>query len=124
MGFTNAGKQEVLDWIIGAGSAVAPTHIGVGTGSTSFNVTQTALDSEVYPDTVDRNAISATSRTGRQGTLEIVLLSTDLGTDPTITETGLFNAATSGDMFTRNVFNGVSKDGNTEVQIIEVLRFI
>lgn len=123
MAFTNAGKQEILDWLTG-GSVTIPSHIGVGEGTTGFDITQTGLVTELFPDATDRNSIVDTSRTGRQATFDIVIGAAELTTDPTITETGIFNAATAGDMFTRNVFNGVAKDGDTEVQIIEIVRVI
>ena len=123
MVLTNTGKQEILDWIVG-NSATAPSHIGVGTGTTAANVTQTALGTEVYPDAVDRNSIVTGTRTGRQATVEIVVASTELTTDPSITEVGSFNASTAGDMFTRSVFNGVAKDADTEIQVIDVFRFL
>lgn len=126
MGITDVGKQQILEWLIG-NSPGFPTHIGVGSGTTGFNATQTALVTEAFPDGADRNLKDAATRAGKQATIEMLVKATDLnGTaDPDgITEAGLFDSATSGNMFSRNVFNSVPKDDDTEITVIENIRFV
>lgn len=78
------------------------THMAVGTGTTSAAAGQTALVSEN-----DRNALTSTTVTNNT----IIYVATWAAGDATaaLTEAGVFDAASGGDMLCRTKFNVVNK---------------
>ena len=80
----------------------AMSHMAVGTGTTSAAAGNTTLVTEL-----DRNALTSTTVT----TNEIAYVCTWAAGDGTgaITEAGLFNASSGGDMLCRTVFSVVNK---------------
>lgn len=109
MAFTLNGKEELAKWLNGD-SATAPTHIGYGTGTTIQNETDTALETES-----SRTGISS-NRSVRNVTLSIVIPSTE-AIGESITEIGVFNASTSGTLFTRDVFSAIAKTSLFDIQV-------
>ena len=109
MTFTNAGRNEVRDWLAGV-SATAPNSIGVGTGTTSATVNDTALGTEVFRQTI--TAVTSPFL----AMFEMVMTTVD-ATGSSLSEFGLFNNTTgSGDMFLRNTFAPVDKTSAIEIQ--------
>ncbi len=80
----------------------AMSHMAVGTGTTAAAAGNTTLVTEL-----DRNALTSTTVT----TNEIAYVCTWAAGDGTgaITEAGLFNASSGGDMLCRTVFSVVNK---------------
>ena len=78
------------------------THMAVGTGTTQALATQTSLVSEN-----DRNALTSTTVTNNT----IIYVATWAAGDATaaLTEAGVFDAASGGDMLCRTKFNVVNK---------------
>jgi len=78
------------------------THMAVGTGTTSAAAGQTALVSEN-----DRNALTSTTVTNNT----IIYVATWAAGDATaaLTEAGVFDASSGGDMLCRTVFTVVNK---------------
>tara|TARA_B110000858_G_scaffold137248_1_gene155903 strand:- start:318 stop:740 length:423 start_codon:yes stop_codon:yes gene_type:complete len=78
------------------------THMAVGTGTTVAAAGQTALVSEN-----DRNALTSTTVTNNT----IIYVATWVAGDATaaLTEAGVFDAASGGDMLCRTKFNVVNK---------------
>ena len=78
------------------------THMAVGTGTTDAAAGQTALVSEN-----DRNALTSTTVTNNT----IIYVATWVAGDATaaLTEAGVFDAASGGDMLCRTKFNVVNK---------------
>lgn len=110
MVFTTTGKEEIMKWMAGD-SSTAPTHIATGVGTISANESDSSLGSEV-----GREAINSTSRDGKKVTYTITLDSLQLnGND--LTEVGLLNASTNGDLFQRSVFAAISKTNAFEIQV-------
>jgi hypothetical protein len=95
-----AGKNWVADRMNDANTVM--THMAVGTGTTEALVTQTALVTEN-----DRNALTSTTVTANA----IAYVATWAAGDATaaITEAGIFDAASAGDMLARTKFNVVNK---------------
>jgi len=99
---TTAGLNEIRDWL-GGESATAPTHCAWGTGTTAVDASDTTLEGEQ-----ERNAFITTSRTDNITSFESILLKTEAnGSD--ITKSGLFNAASSGDLFCETKFGAINK---------------
>jgi len=111
MVFTQSGKNEIRDWMVGSAST-APLTLAIGTDTTSAIDTDTALGAEVI-----RKSFSATSTSPFNVVFE-ALLSTVEATGSTTSEVGLFNSTTgtAGEMFVRNTFAPISKTSSIEIQ--------
>ena len=95
-----AGKNWVADRMNNANTVM--THMAVGTGTTEALAAQTALITET-----DRNALTSTTVTDNA----VAYVATWAAGDATaaLTEAGIFDAASSGDMLARTVFSVVNK---------------
>jgi len=76
------GIYDILDLLVGAGSI--PSHIAVGTGTTSPQSTDTALENEVY-----RVALTDSYRSGSQAVFSAFIDSASAN-GYTLSEVGLF----------------------------------
>tara|TARA_R110002012_G_scaffold176920_1_gene341796 strand:- start:192 stop:617 length:426 start_codon:yes stop_codon:yes gene_type:complete len=96
-----AGKSFVASRMKDTTKA-AMTHMSIGTNSTAAAASDTTLGTEI-----DRNALTSTTVTANA----IAYVATYAAGDGTgaITEAGLFNASSGGDMLCRTVFNVVNK---------------
>ena len=101
-----AGKNWVADRMNDANTVM--THMALGTSTTAAAAGQTALVSEL-----DRNAL--TSTTVSTNTIACTWAAGD-GTGA-ITEAGIFDAASSGDMLARTVFSVVNKAASDSITI-------
>ncbi len=95
-----AGKNWVADRMNNANTVM--THMAVGTGTTVAAAGNTALVTET-----DRNALTSTTVTNNA----VAYVATWAAGDATaaLTEAGIFDAASSGDMLARTVFSVVNK---------------
>ena len=95
-----AGKNWVADRMNNANTVM--THMAVGTGTTAAAAGNTTLVTEN-----DRNALTSTTVTGNA----IAYVATWAANDATaaLTEAGIFDAASGGDMLCRTVFTVVNK---------------
>lgn len=109
---TTAGKQGAADQILASPSLNKPTHMAVGTGSPSG----TALGTEL-----DRNALTSKNRSGAVVTMIGDWAAGD-GTGA-ITEAGIFDAASTGNMWTSNSFSVINKAAGDTLQITWTLTF-
>ncbi len=124
--FTNAGAAIVTNRIIQAGTA--PKNIGWGTGTTGAAVTDTALVTEVAPTTSGGRTVGTESRTTITNTndnYQVVGTVTATLAGPTaITEAGLFDAVTAGNLLTRGVFSAVNTVLGDSIQFTFGLKFV
>lgn len=104
-----AGKEYVASRIKDA-SATAMSHMAIGTGSTAAAASQTALGSESA-----RTGLTSTTVSGA----DIVYVDTFAAGTGTgaITEAGIFNASSGGDMLCRTVFSVVNKGASDAMTI-------
>ena len=88
----------------------AMSHMAVGTGTTAAAAGNTTLVTEL-----DRNALTSTTVTNN----EVAYVCTWAAGDGTgaITEAGLFNASSGGDMLCRTVFSVVNKSSADSMTI-------
>ena len=95
-----AGKNWVADRMNDANTVM--THMAIGTGTNTAVVGDTTLQTEL-----DRNALTSTTVTANA----VAYVATWAATDGTgaITEAGIFDAASSGDMLARTDFSVVNK---------------
>ena len=96
----SAGKDWVADRMNNANTVMS--HMAVGTGTTAAAAGNTALVTEN-----DRNALTSTTVTDNA----IAYVATWAAGDATaaITEAGIFDASSGGDMLARTVFSVVNK---------------
>lgn len=98
----NAGKAALANIEIGAGTA--PTHIAIGTGLTAAAAGDTTLQTEVYRGAATRVRVTTTvTNDTSQYTLDQAI-----GGTYAISEAGLLNAASGGDLYSRQVFAAVT----------------
>ena len=100
------------------GSGLIPSYIALGTGSSTVLSGNTALLTES-----DRNTLSMVdSSVAQEVTYTADFSSTEISGN-TITEWGLFNAATNGSMFVREVIESIAFEGDREFQVQSTLKF-
>ena len=103
-----AGKNWVADRMNDVNTVM--THMALGTGTNAAAVGDTTLQTEI-----DRNALTSTT----VSTNTIAYGCTWAAGDGTgaITEAGLFDAASTGDMLARTVFSVVNKGSSDSITI-------
>lgn len=103
-----AGKNWVADRMNDANTVM--THMAVGTGTTAAAAGQTTLVSEAA-----RGALTSTTVTNNAiAYVETFAAGTGTGA---LTEAGIFDAASGGDMLCRTVFNVVNKGSSDSMTI-------
>ena len=95
------GKNFAAAALLSA-SAAPFTHIAVGSGATAPALADTALGSEIA-----RSAFSSSSRAGNVVNMSVTM-GPGVGTGA-LTEAGIFNASSSGTLFSRVTFPVVNK---------------
>lgn len=106
--FLNGGAAIITNRIIQAGTA--PKNIGWGTGTTAAAVTDTTLQTEAAPTTSGGRTVGTESRTtvtNPNDNYQVAGTVTAAGT-LAITEAGLFDAVSAGNMLIRSVFSVIN----------------
>jgi hypothetical protein len=119
---TTAGKALVAGRINGSGSPAAATYIGVGVGTTGAAIGDTALETEKLVD----GTTSATAHTSAT----VSLVTTDTTNDTAqlvatfaftatlaITESGCFNASSTGTLLCRQTFSAINVVSGDSLQL-------
>lgn len=96
------GRNQVRDALYGSG-ITPPSRFALGTGSTAVTAADTALEAEVWRDVFSTKTVAAGTVTFKY------FLSALTANGNTLREAGLFNAASSGEMFARVVFTEIEK---------------
>lgn len=106
--FTNAGAAIITNRVIQAGTAAK--NIGWGTGTVAAAVTDTALGTEAAPTTSGGRTVGTESRVTTTVTNDTnrVTGSVTAGSSLAITEAGLFDAVSAGNMLIRGDFSAVN----------------
>jgi hypothetical protein len=95
---TTAGKEMIADRLLASPTLGVPTHMAIGTGTPSG----TALGTEL-----DRNALTSKTRSGAVVTMVGTWAAGD-GTGA-ITEAGVFDASSTGNMHLSTSFSVINK---------------
>lgn len=108
-GVTNAGFALVAGRINGSGAPAAATYLAVGTGTTAFAATQTALVTETATSGLSRAAgtVSLVTTTQTNDTAQVTNDFSVTGS-VAVTEAGLFNASSTGTMLARQTFSAIN----------------
>lgn len=109
---TNAGKALVAARIAldsgDSGGETKANYIAIGTGTTPAALTDTALESEITTDGGERAEATVTKETTDVTDDTIVLSKTFTFTGSfNVSESGVFNAASSGELLNHQVFSAV-----------------
>lgn len=101
----NTGLAFIISRMVGTSKAVM-SHMGVGSGTTAAAAADTALQNPLG----SRKVLDSTTITGSNNE-KVTYVTTFAAGEGTgaVTEAGIFNASTSGDMLCRTVFAVVNK---------------
>lgn len=109
----NTGLAFIISRMVGV-SKNTMSHMAVGSGSTAVAATDTTLGSQLGSRVaLDSSTISGTNN---EKVIYVTTFGAGAGTGA-ITEAGIFNASTSGDMLCRTVFSVVNK-GASDTMVI------
>ena len=102
-GITNAGKAAIAGLVGNTGAITAFSYIALGTGTTAFAASQTALVTELSTLGLSRAAstVSRVTTTVTNDTVQFQKVFTVSGGSTTVQEIGVFNASSSGIMLGR-----------------------
>jgi len=108
----DTGKAIVTNYLAG-GAATQPKYVGWGTGAG----TTTATDTTLFSETGSRTTGTATQQTTTttNDTYQVIGTLTASGT-VTITNAGLFDANTSGNLFVKGDFTGIGLTSGDSIQ--------
>lgn len=114
----NAGLALAAGLLNGSGSPTTPTYIAVGTGVVAVNATDTTLGTETAASGLTRAAatVSLQTTTATNDTAQWLKSFTVTGT-VAVTESGVFNASSSGTMLCRQTFSAVNVVNGDTLQI-------
>ena len=107
---TTVGKNSIAAQLLAAPGVEKPTHMAVGTGTTAAAAGDTALQTEL-----DRNALTSKTRSTNVVTMVCDWAAGD-GTGA-ITEAGILNASSAGDLYSRVVFSVINKAAGDTLSI-------
>jgi len=116
---TNAGMAGVASRINGSGAEAAFTWIGIGTGTTAANVTDTDIETEITTGGGERTD-SAVSRTTTDVTDDTATLINTFNFTSTfaVTESGVLNADDGGGvLLCRQVFSAINVVNGDSLQV-------
>jgi hypothetical protein len=115
----NTGKAIVTNYLNG-GAATQPKYVAWGTGAGTTAATDTTLFTEVTPRVSGTTSQVTTSTTN--DTFQVVGTQT-AGTTETITNAGLFDASTSGNLFVKGDFTGIALNSGDSIQFTFKVQF-
>lgn len=108
---TNKGKEIIVDRILGNGTE--PKYVAWGTGAGTAAATDTTLFTEAAESRTNGTSSKVTTTTTND-TYQVVGAIT-AASGKTITNAGLFDASTSGNLFAKTDFTGVALDTNDSI---------
>lgn len=107
---TTVGKNGIADQLLASPSISKPSHMAIGTGTTAAAAGDTALQTEL-----DRNALTSKTRSTNVVTMVGDWAAGD-GTGA-ITEAGILDAASTGNLYVRAVFSAINKGASDTLSI-------
>lgn len=108
----DTGKAIVTNYLAG-GAATQPKYVAWGTGAGTTSASDTTLFSETGSRTTGTATQQTTSTTN--DTYQVIGTLTASGT-VTITNAGLFDASTSGNLFVKGDFTGIGLTSGDSIQ--------
>lgn len=122
--FVNGGTAIITNRVIQAGTA--PKNIGWGIGTTAAAVGDTALQTESAPTTAGGRTVGTESRTTITQTNDNyqVVGTVTAGSTLAITEAGLFDNVTAGNMLIHSIFTAVNVVSGDSIAFTWGLKFV
>jgi len=117
MGITTSCLNQVSKMI--ATSGAVPSYMAIGISGLTFNSGNTTLGSQW-----DRNELTSINTTTAKQILYTADFSSTEMSGCTLFEYGLFNMATGGTMFHREVLGSIAFIGDTELQLQSTIKFV
>jgi hypothetical protein len=111
---TNSGKALIASRLNGAGTS--PTHVGWGTGPGPAEAADAGLDTPA-PEARVQGTTSIVTTDVADDTYQVDATITATGTR-TITEVGVFTAATAGSIFTKVSFDGIPVEADDTIRFV------
>lgn len=118
--FTNSGKALVTNRLKGGGTE--PKYIAWGTGAGTAAATDTTLFTEASESRVAGTSTQETTTT-TSDTYQVVGTMTVAGSGKTITNVGLFDASTGGNLLMKSDFTGIALNVGESIQFTQKLQF-
>ena len=109
MGLTSLVKTDIRDDAASRLDVIF-THGAIGTGTTTFAESDTALETEVFRDAIDSFDNPGTGIV----TASLRVLSTEANSN-SISEYGWFNSGAGGSLWTRNVITAITKTSDIQL---------
>jgi len=116
---TNAGKAITTNRIKGSGTE--PNYVAWGTGAGTAAITDTTLFTEASETRVAGTSSQVTTTTTNDTYQVVGTLIADA--NKTITNAGLFDASTSGNLFMKGDFTGVALNLGESIQFTNQVQF-
>jgi hypothetical protein len=111
--FSNSGKAITTNRLKGSGTE--PSYIAWGTGAGTAAATDTTLFTEASEARVAGTSTQQTTTT-TSDTYQVVGTMTVAGSGKTITNVGLFDASSSGNLFMKGDFTGIALNVDESIQ--------
>lgn len=108
----NTGKAIVTNYLAG-GAATQPKYVAWGTGAGTTALTDTTLFTEIGTRVTGTATQQTTTTTS--DTYQVIGTATATGT-VTITNAGLFDAVSSGNLFVKGDFTGIALTSGDSIQ--------
>lgn len=118
--FTNAGKAIVTNRLKGAGTE--PNYVAWGTGAGTAAATDTTLFTEASEARVAGTSTQQTT-TVTDDTYQVVGTMTVAGAGKTITNVGLLDASSGGNLLMKSDFTGIALNVGESIQFTQKLQF-
>ena len=110
----NRGKEIIVDRILGSGTE--PKYVAWGTGAGTAAITDTTLFTESSEESRTSGTSSKVTVTTTSDTYQVVGTITVATSNKTITNAGLFDASSSGNLFVKGDFTGVALNIGESIQ--------
>lgn len=108
-GVTTVGKALIAGRLNASGAPAAADYIAVGTGTTAFDAANTTLETETSGSGLTRaqGTVSLVTTTTTNDTAQVTKTFSVTGT-VAVTESGVFNASSSGTLACRQTFSAIN----------------
>ena len=114
----NTGRAIITSRLNSGGTV--PQYVGWGTGAGTTGATDTTLFTEVLPRV--SGTVSQVTTSTTNDTFQVVATQT-AGTTETITNAGLFDASTSGNLFVKGDFTGITLNNGDSIAFTFKVQF-
>lgn len=120
--FTHAGKAITTNLVSGLGGTV-PKYVAWGTGAGTAAAGDTTLFTESTEESRTTGTVSRVTTTQTNDTVQVVGTITVVTSNKTITNAGLFDATTTGNLYMKGDFTGIALNIGESIQFTMKLAY-